>query len=67
MAESKEAAFILDAIEDLVEQFKAENIPFNATDANQLCDWIVDLDEGDELVETYPEVRRRIEEVFTQE
>ena len=67
MSESKEAAVILDGIEGIVEEFKAENIPFDTSQANELYDWIVDLDESDELIETYPEVKKRIREVFTQE
>lgn len=67
MSESKEAAAILNGIEDVVEQFKHENIPFDRNQANELYDWVVELDEAKELVEMYPEVRKRIEEVFTQE
>lgn len=67
MSESPICKKLLDSIEEVVEQFKHENIPFDRTQANELYDWIVDLDESDELVEMYPQVRRRIEEVFTQE
>lgn len=67
MSESPICKKLLDSIEEVAEQFKHENIPFDRTQANELYDWIVDLDEADELVEMYPEVRRRIEEVFTQE
>lgn len=67
MNESKEAAVILDGIEGIVEEFKAENIPFDRNQANELYDWIVELDESDELIESYPEVKKRIREVFTQE
>lgn len=67
MSESPICSKLLDGIEEVAEQFKHENIPFDITQANELYDWIIDLDESDELVEMYPEVRRRIEEVFTQE
>lgn len=65
--ESKAASAVLDEIEDLTRYYLANDMPVNKDDVNELMDWVVELDEANELIESRPEVLRRVEEVFGQE